>query len=261
MSNLEETARSLYKEGKVKLIIGFEEGTGHPRPFFCTSADDIPKLILDKRCHNNTAVYLTRKEVRDEGPVGIVATPNVLRSVLQLGRENQIYEGEFLFIAGEYASDVQVLEDKTAIQDYADAHPAESNPKDEEMLHRIGSMSREDRWTFWKDELSKCIRCYACRAACPLCYCERCIVEVNCPQWIDPWAAPLSNMEWQINRVMHMAGRCTGCGACYEACPLDLPIHLLTRELTSEVTEDFGKDTSGNVLSTFNLADKGNFFK
>lgn len=261
MSNLQETARSLYDDGKVRLIIGFEEGTSHPRPFFCTSANDTTKLVLNKDCRNNIAVYLTKKELLGEGTVGVVATPKVLRSVLQLGRENQVIEGQFIFIAGEDASDVQILENVTAVQNYLDAHPSESNPEVEERLHQIESMSREDRWTFWKQELSKCIRCYACRAACPLCYCERCIVEVNCPQWIDSWAAPLSNMEWQINRVMHMAGRCTGCGACYEACPLDLPIHLLTKELSSEVTGDFGKEISGNVLSTFSPADKENFFK
>lgn len=261
MSNLEETARSLFKEEKVNLIIGFEEGSRHPRPFFCTSTDNIPKLILDKRCHNNTAVYLTKKDLLGTGLVGIVATLRVLKSALQLSLENQINEGQFIFIAGEDASDVQVLKDKASIQSYVDAHPEIPDSKVEERLHHIESMSREDRWAFWKNELSKCIRCYACRAACPLCYCERCVAEVNCPQWIDPWAAPLSNMEWQVNRAMHMAGRCTGCGACYEACPLDLPINLLTKELSSEISEDFGKGISGNVLSSFNPADKENFFK
>ena len=65
---------------------------------------------------------------------------------------------------------------------------------------------------------------YACRAACPLCYCTRCIVEDNRPQWILPWASTLPNIEWQINRVMHMAGRCTGCTECERACPMDIPV-------------------------------------
>ena len=261
MSNLKETARSLFEERKLKLIIGFQEGTRRPRPFFCTSVDDVSQLILDDRCKNNIAVYLTRKEVLGDGPVGVVATPKVLRSALQLLSENQIREGEFLFIVGKDASGVEVMADKAAVQAYADTHPDAPNPKVEQRLHEIEAMPREERWKFWESELSKCIRCYACRAACPLCYCERCIVEVNCPQWIDPWAAPLSNMEWQINRVMHMAGRCIGCGACYEACPLDLPINLLTKELSSEVASDFGQTASGNVLSTFSPADKENFFK
>ena len=35
------------------------------------------------------------------------------------------------------------------------------------------------------DELfSTCIRCYACRDACPLCYCHVCFVDESMPQWV-----------------------------------------------------------------------------
>ena len=81
-------------------------------------------------------------------------------------------------------------------------------------LEKLEAMTPAERWQFWQAEFSKCIKCYACRAACPMCYCTRCIVDDNRPQWIDPWPSPLSNMEWQISRVMHLAGRCIGCGAC-----------------------------------------------
>jgi ferredoxin len=126
-------------------------------------------------------------------------------------------------------------------------------------IEEIEKMSLQERWQYWKSELDKCIRCYACRAACPLCYCNRCITEVNCPQWLDPWKSTLSNMEWQINRVMHMSGRCTGCGACAKACPLDLPIGILTKKMAKDVKELLGTGEGGNVLSTFNPNDKENF--
>lgn len=108
-----------------------------------------------------------------------------------------------------------------------------------QLIDRLKKMSREERWKYWMEKMSKCIKCYACRAACPLCYCSRCIVEVNCPQWVQPWSAPLTNMEWQINRVMHMAGRCIGCGACKQACPVGIPLHLMTQSMM--------EDNSGRV--------------
>ena len=125
-------------------------------------------------------------------------------------------------------------------------------------------MSREERWKYWMEEMSKCIKCYACRAACPLCYCSWCIVEVNCPQWVQPWSAPLTNMEWQINRVMHMAGRCIGCGACKQACPVGIPLHLMTQSMMEDIQGEFGVapgaiNPAGNVLSTFKAEDKENF--
>jgi len=35
----------------------------------------------------------------------------------------------------------------------------------------------EERWQYISDEVNKCIRCYACRNACPLCYCKECFVD------------------------------------------------------------------------------------
>lgn len=261
MAELRNIATNLFREGKVQLVVGFEKGRRQPRPFFCHSEEETTRLILDKSCRNNLAVYLTKPELTGNLKTALVATTRILKSVRQLWRENQIKEGTFLFIAGEESDDCSVLETLTDIDGWLETHPAVDDACVEARLKEIKQWPMEERWKYWKSELGKCIRCYACRAACPLCYCNRCIVEVNCPQWIDPWAAPLSNMEWQINRVMHMAGRCTDCGACEEACPLDLPIHLLTRQLSEEVHDDFGDSTTGNALSTFNPGDRESFFK
>jgi len=93
-----------------------------------------------------------------------------------------------------------------------------------------------------------------------MCYCTKCIVEVNRPQWIQPWASTLSNMEWQINRVMHLAGRCSDCGSCGDVCPVGIPIHLLSHGMMGWVKESFGEQAEkGNVLSTFKPDDKENF--
>jgi ferredoxin len=44
-------------------------------------------------------------------------------------------------------------------------------------LEKIESLSAAARWSFWKAQLDKCIRCYACRSACPMCYCDECVVD------------------------------------------------------------------------------------
>lgn len=261
MGKLTDIAKSLFDDARVRQIIGFERGKRHPRPFFCHTSEESGKLILDETCRNNLAVYLTKTELTGESVTAMTVNSRMLKSVVQLWRENQVPEGRFLFIAGETADDCVVLTTLEELEKFIEAHPVKVESYVEDRLREIKKMSHKERWHYWKTELGKCIRCYACRAACPLCYCNRCIVEVNCPQWIDPWAAPLSNMEWQVNRVMHMAGRCTDCGACEEACPLDLPVHLLTRQLFDEVHDDFGENEKGNALSTFNPGDKETFFK
>lgn len=264
MNNWNKQIADMLADGTVALVIGYEEGSTpqKTRPLFCHDAAAAERLVMDGRCTHNLAVYLTKKELLPaEGRIGVVATVNVLKSALQLMQENQIPEGRFLLMAVGPEGELNELPDAESLRQYIAAHPLPDNPEVAALIEKIDAMSREERWAYWQECLSKCVKCYACRAACPLCYCTRCIVEDNRPQWILPWASTLPNIEWQINRVMHMAGRCTGCGACYAACPLHLPIHLLTKKLTQEINREFGTErpAKGNVLSTFSPDDKENF--
>jgi formate dehydrogenase subunit beta len=96
-----------------------------------------------------------------------------------------------------------------------------------------------ERWEFWQNELSRCIRCYACRNACPACFCQRCFVEETEPQWVMPVPRWQDNLIFQIVRNIHVAGRCTDCGECERVCPVNIPLRSLTREMYDIVGELF----------------------
>ena len=36
----------------------------------------------------------------------------------------------------------------------------------------------------YKEEFSKCMKCYGCREACPLCFCDDCCLEAEGPEWV-----------------------------------------------------------------------------
>ncbi len=76
------------------------------------------------------------------------------------------------------------------------------------------ALSRGERMAFWVQEFERCVKCYACRQVCPMCYCERCMVDKNQPISIDPAPSTKGNFAWHIARAFHLAGRCIGCGAC-----------------------------------------------
>ena len=71
MSKLTEKAVALLQEGEVNLVIGYEEGNHGTRPLFCRQAENADRLILDDRCTNNIAVYLTKRELTGTGKVAI----------------------------------------------------------------------------------------------------------------------------------------------------------------------------------------------
>jgi ferredoxin len=92
---------------------------------------------------------------------------------------------------------------------------------------------------FWREELSRCVKCYACRQACPLCYCNRCICEKNRPQCISTSSTLKGNFAFHIARAFHQAGRCVGCDECSRACPAGINLRLLNLSLAKVAEEKF----------------------
>ncbi len=126
--------------------------------------------------------------------------------------------------------------------------------------------SEEERWSFFQQAFAPCIRCYACRNACPMCYCPTCFVDESRPQWVGKSSDPTDTLTFHFLRALHLAGRCTDCGACERACPLDIPVRYLTSRLNAEAKElyDFeaGLDPDQRpLLDQYRLEDHNEFFK
>jgi ferredoxin len=266
MDELRNKARELLEAGTVQMVIGYEQGTGNKtRPVIIDNPTRTGALIFDSRCVQNLAVYITKAEVRKKGKPAIVASVPVLRSIIQLASENQVVD-QTLFILG-VTPDFKLIEFKTLkeVEIFLEQHKLEIAARDQEMIDRLDGMDTGQRWKFWMETLEPCFKCYACRAACPLCYCPRCAVESNQPQWVPVASHTLGNLEWHIMRAMHMAGRCTDCEACANACPIGIPLNLLTKRMMREMQLDFGQAgpslTAGNMMSTFRPEDKDNFIK
>lgn len=102
------------------------------------------------------------------------------------------------------------------------------------------AMSAAERRAFWRAQFERCLRCYACREACPACYCRSCFVEKAAPRWVSKAATADENWMYHATRAYHLAGRCVGCEECERACPVDIPLSGLNRRLAREVRERFG---------------------
>jgi Uncharacterized conserved protein containing a ferredoxin-like domain len=120
-----------------------------------------------------------------------------------------------------------------------------------DMVEKIEKMSPDERYAFWRGELSRCIRCNACKNVCPACTCENCIFD-NERSGVSQKAAADSFEEnmYHIIRAFHVAGRCTDCGECSRVCPQNIPLHLLNRKFIKDINELYGEYQAGADLET-----------
>lgn len=120
-----------------------------------------------------------------------------------------------------------------------------------DMVEKLENMSSEERFTFWQNELSKCIRCNACRKVCPACTCEKCVFD-NDASGIATKANSDSFEEkmYHIIRAFHVAGRCTDCGECSRVCPENIPLHLLNRKFIKDINELYGEYQAGETAGS-----------
>lgn len=107
-------------------------------------------------------------------------------------------------------------------------------------LALLDAMSLEERRAFWHGQMDRCLRCYACRNACPLCVCrDYCVSDSRDPHWMSQEATVKEKLFFQAIHALHLAGRCTGCGECQRACPVGIPILALRQQIARAVAQLF----------------------
>ncbi len=262
-------AKKLLEAGEVTAVIGYTGGRrkGSAQPAIVTDAAAADTLVFSPACVNNLALYLTKakKEVKKTGKVAIVAKGCDLKALAGLMGESQLKRENLYLIgvacAGVHGTGVapaEPLSPATVARKCRECtvHTPEGTdmvagtlPKLEQLsaieaeeLAKLEAMTPAERWAFWKEQFSRCIRCLACRQVCPFCYCEQCLCDRNRPQGVESTPRPAGNMGWHIVRAMHLAGRCAGCAECERSCPMDIPLNLLNRKMARELKELYGQE-------------------
>ena len=115
-----------------------------------------------------------------------------------------------------------------------------------EEVRKIEAMSPEEKFAYFQSELSRCIRCNACRNVCPACSCRKCVFDST--KFDSAQKANVDSFEekmFHIIRAFHVAGRCTDCGECSRVCPQGIPLHLFNRKFIKDIDEFYGEYQAG----------------
>jgi formate dehydrogenase (coenzyme F420) beta subunit len=133
-------------------------------------------------------------------------------------------------------------------------------------IRMVEALDPEGRWQYFEKLIDPCIRCYACRNACPQCYCPLCFVDESKPQWVGKSLDKTDLRTFHFLRAFHLAGRCTDCGACERACPVGIKVRQFTKKLEKDVWDRYQFEAGILVegrppLDTFRPDDPEEFIK
>ena len=287
---LRDIAKELLISGDFEMLIGYGEGSLPQKvtPIFIRKPEEAEHLVFNEYCSPNLVTYLKKFKPKDK-KIAIVTKACDNRSLVMLIKEKQI-EREKIFIIGvecpgitispeinkESNLDVicisctirsPVIYDRLLkIGERGEIEKKEEFKLSDEEIEAFEKMSPNERWKYFQNEIKKCIRCYACRNVCPLCYCEQCFVDITSPRWLSEGLDASDLTFYHLVRILHSAGRCGKCGACEHACPMGIRLRFLTRKMSDIIEELYGTKAGINpdeppALGVFREADDNSLFK
>jgi ferredoxin len=118
--------------------------------------------------------------------------------------------------------------------------PEGAQAEAEAVMTLLEGMTLDQRLGFWKGHMERCIRCYACRNACPMCVCrDHCVADSRDPHWMTQDDTSAQKLFFQLIHAMHLAGRCVACGECGRSCPVGIPLYALKIQINRIVNRLF----------------------
>jgi Fe-S oxidoreductase len=260
---LQEYAQQLFENHEIESLIGYEVGPrGSTRPIFIRDVSQVERLVLNETCTHNLVAYLRQHLDQEEGSAAVVVKPCDSRAINVLLAENRI-DRERLHVIGVVCEGVvesaphQCSGDgnfqdrclscelhEPVVYDHlvGDLDHRRSAKTPDECYQELAALEEatpDERKDFWIKQFDRCIRCYACRQACPMCDCPTCLFEREDSMWVGAGSGVQEKRTFHLGRAYHLAGRCVGCNECERVCPVDIPISKLNQILAREIEDQY----------------------
>lgn len=259
---LRKRAAELLESGTVATVIAWGAGrfANQRFPLVVKSVQDCDNLICDDYCAQMIAKRVL--EHTREGRVGLVARGCETRAINRFIADHQLQRDQ-VYIIGIPCTGM--IDWCTGTQLHKCAECQHRNPLEyDEVLgaevtepaayrfsgvDELEAMNREDRRAFFDAMYSSCIRCYACRNACPCCTCRECFVDQERVGWLGKQFNTNEARYFGVIRAFHTGDRCIECGECERVCPMGLPLMRLMHKQVRDIDTLFGPYAGGGLAA------------
>ena len=250
---MKDQIREWLEKGEVDIFIGYKTLDGHPIPHFFSKENtkDLDDLVTGPARYSLEKLALKLVAKNPDLKIGMLGRDCAKRALNVLYLWNQLNPDNVKVIPLNCCPSGLTDQPNCSLLKPEKAGEIKKetgidNTMDMDGAREFGQEERFSRWTY---EFEKCIKCYGCRDACPVCFCKECSLEH--PGLVKTAGLPVEVPIFHLVRAVHMAGRCVDCGLCEEACPVDIPRTTLPghRQITQSLAHT-GATCTHNPLRT-----------
>jgi ferredoxin len=253
IEKVRDLAQKWLASGKVDVIFGLKEQDGYIAPHLFTDVSELGSLTLSTEhricytCRLPKENIISLMQAREpDTKIGVVARGCDERALIELAKRGQVNleKIEIMGIACSEEEAKQCRCQRPYPSNLVIGQKIEGISGDND-VDALMNKSLSERLAFWRHEFSKCIKCYGCRNACPMCICKDCKMEQEIyakTGWLPP-EIPM----FHFIRFYHISDRCIGCGECEKACPVDIPLLTIFKLLKKDVKDLFDYEAGIDV--------------
>jgi|SRR5271157_544610 len=238
MKEMSEKVKKLLNEGKIKGFVGLKQQHGQPGPHLFTKENiaDLESLVVGdvRYALNKVLLKLAHRYPKDR--FGVMVRGCDERGLNELFKWNQLSRDRVVPVG--IACSPALAEACECYKPYPTEWVVGEKTEGiirSKRLENNEKLNQDERLQYWMEQFNKCIKCYGCRDACPMCFCKVCSIQDR--NFILTGKLPPENPTFHLSRAIHMVGRCIDCGLCEEACPSDIPVRTLYKKV-GKIVED-----------------------